>query len=150
MTRKGDTTYTPAIGAEICDRLSSGESLLSITKDLGIPYKTAYNWETQIPEHGANSARAREIGCHAIAEDCVKIADTPEIGVERTIKADGTEETREGDMIQHRRLRVDTRMRLLGKWLPKVYGDKTQLEHSGTVSIADVLREARERRRGEG
>ena len=32
-----------------------------------------------------------------------------------------------GEHIQRSRLRIETRMRLLGKWLPKVYGDKMAL-----------------------
>ena len=45
------------------------------------------------------------------------------------------------------RLQIDARKWLLSKMLPKKYGDKQQLEHSGSISIADTLREARERRK---
>ncbi len=144
------STYTPEIGAAICERLANGESLLRICKDMQIAYGTAYGWEVHVPEHRENSARAREVGCHAIADDCIEIADTPHEGIETIEKPDGSMETKRGDMTQHRRMRIDTRMRLLGKWLPKVYGDKQQIEHSGSISLADKLREAREKRRGEG
>ena len=36
-----------------------------------------------------------------------------------------------GEQVQRSRLRIDTRLRLLGKWLPKVYGDKVDL--TGTL-----------------
>lgn len=144
------TRYSNEISAQICERLANGESLLAICKDMNLSYSAARRWEQDIPEHAADSARAREIGCHALAEECIEIADTPEEGVETVEKPDGLVETRRGDMIQHRRLKIDTRMRLIGKWLAKVYGDKQQIEHSGTLSVAETLRQAREKRRGEG
>ncbi len=145
-----ESHYTPEKGAAICELLAQGVSLLAATKRLGIPYTTARNWEDDVPQHGADSMRARAKGCHALAEEALEIADTPEMGEEVTIKADGSEEVKRGDMIHHRRLRIDTRMRLIGKWLPNVYGDKQQIEHSGSVSIAETLRAAREKRRGDG
>ena len=121
------STYTAEDGATICAALSEGHSLLSICEAMGISYDTAYGWERDIPQHGKDSARAREIGCHAMADKCLQIACTPMIGEERTIRPDGSIEVREGDMLAHRKLMIDTHMRLLGKWLPKVYGDKVAI-----------------------
>lgn len=104
--------------------LAEGKSLLSICEVMGIPYSTARQWERDNPEHAANSARARELGCHFLAEQCLQIADTPLEGVETTTKADGGIEEKRGDMLAHRKLQIDTRMRLIGKWAPKIYGDK--------------------------
>ena len=118
------STYTPEDGETICAGLAEGRSLLEITQAMGIPYSTARSWEDTNPEHAANSARAREIGYRALSEECLRIADTPLIGEERTVKPDGSIEVREGDMLGHRRLQIDTRLRLLGKWAPKVFGDK--------------------------
>jgi hypothetical protein len=104
--------------------LSEGKSLLSICEVMGIAYSTARGWERDNPEHAANSTRARELGCHFLAEQCLQIADTPLEGVETTSKPGGIVEERRGDMLGHRKLQIDTRMRLIGKWAPKVYGDK--------------------------
>ena len=142
------TTYTPEKGAAICAGLAQGNSLLQTCKDLGIAVSTAWVWERDIPEHAENAVRAREAGCHVMACEMKDIADTPQIGVIRTTKPDGQIEEREEDMTQHRRLRIETRKWLLSKWAAKVYGDKQQIEHSGTVSIADTLRAAREKRKG--
>jgi len=141
------STFEPWIGETICEALAEGHSLLSICEAMGIPYVTAMGWETNVPEHGENATRAREIGCRHMAEEMQSIADTPQLGEIRTVKPDGTEEVRYEDMTQHRRLRIETRKWLLSKWASKVYGDKQQIEHSGTVGIADVLRAARERRK---
>ena len=125
MSRK--STYTDWAGEMICAGLSEGQSLLKICEAMGIPYQTARGWEQDNPLHAVNAARAREIGCHALAEQALAIADTPQIGVIRVTKADGGIEEREEDMTQHRRLQIDTRKWLLSRWLPKVYGDKLEL-----------------------
>lgn len=121
------TTFDPLDAETICEALAEGRSLLTICESMGISYATARRWEVDFPEHAANSARAREIGCHYLAEQCLQIADTPLMGVERTLKADGGIEVREGDMLAHRRLQIDTRMRLIGKWASKLYGEKLAL-----------------------
>lgn len=41
----------------------------------------------------------------------------------------------------HKRIMVDTRKWMLSKMLPKIYGDRLNLEHSGKVS-ADTMTEA--------
>ena len=92
----------------------------------------------------AKYARARAVGYERMAEEIVAIADTPMIGTKSVSKATGLEIT-EGDMIEHRRLQVDTRKWMLAKMLPKVYGDKQQIEHSGAVDIASTLLAARKR-----
>jgi hypothetical protein len=111
--------------------LAEGKSLLSICEAIGIPYSTARQWELDNPEHAANSARARELGCHFLAEECLQIADNTLEGIETTVKADGGIEERRGDMLAHRKLQIDTRMRLIGKWAPKLYGEKVTQEHTG-------------------
>ena len=119
--------YDKEDGETICAGLAEGRSLLEICQAIGINVSTAWYWERDIPEHAENSARAREIGYRVLSEQCLQIADTPLIGEERTVKPDGSVEVREGDMLGHRKLQIDTRLRLLGKWAPKVYGDKLAL-----------------------
>ena len=44
-----------------------------------------------------------------------------------------------GEHLQRSRLRVDTRKWMLSKALPKIYGDKTQVEANVTVRHEDAL-----------
>lgn len=134
----GKSTYTPEKGEAICARLAEGESLLSICTELGIPHSTARKWEAEIPEHGANSTRAREIGCHVLADQCVKIADEDQRDWEPVKDADGNivGVKVNGEHVQRSKLRIETRMRLIGKWLPKVYGDKTTLSNDPDAPFA--------------
>jgi len=121
------STYTAWAGEMICAGLAEGHSLLSICEAIGESYEAARRWEEDIPEHATNVARARAMGCHALADQALAIADTPKLGIVRTTKADGSIEERQEDMTAHRRLQIDTRKWLLAKWLPKVYGDKLEL-----------------------
>lgn len=156
-----DVRYTDAIAEEICNRLKDGESLNSICKDKHMPTESAVRGWAMDDYRGfsANYLRAREIGYSRLAEEIIQITNTPIIGEKRTTKpltmrnSDGDivptgeflEEVVTGDMIEHRRLQVDTRKWLLSKVLPKVYGDKQTLEHTGTLNVAEVLSAARKR-----
>lgn len=71
-----------------------------------------------------NYARADAMRADAEFDKMLAIADTPEIGEKRKINADGTIETTEGDMIEHRRLQIETRKWVLGKMNARKYGDK--------------------------
>jgi hypothetical protein len=45
------------------------------------------------------------------------------------------------------RLQVDARKWLMSKLMPKKYGDKVGVEHSGTIGVHDALAEALKRER---
>jgi hypothetical protein len=77
-------------------------------------------------------ARAREDGFDAIALDALKIAD---YGDDDFVE-DGEGNLRPNhELVQRSKLRVDTRLKLLAKWDPKRYGDKTAVEHSGSMRV---------------
>lgn len=120
--------YTPQVAAEICKRLAAGESLLGICEDPVMPHRsTVYEWVKDDRDGFADKyAQARNIGLDRMADEVLAIADTPVHGVKTRITADGIETT-EGDMIEHRRLQVDTRKWYLSKLAPKRYGDKLEL-----------------------
>ena len=133
--------YNAEDAATICAGLAEGNALLAICQAMGLPYATAMQWEFDHADHGDNAARARQIGCEAIAEEMLGIADTPQLGVETITKDDGKIETREGDMIRHRQMRIDTRKWLLSKWHKK-YAERQQIEHSGSIGLGDRFRQA--------
>lgn len=120
-------TYSKAKAEMICKMLSEGASLRVICEEDGMPPEaTVRAWALDdIEGFAAQYARARELGYDMLAEDILRIADTPVIGIKTVSKATGLETT-EGDMIEHRRLQVDTRKWMLSKMLPKRYGDKVE------------------------
>jgi hypothetical protein len=125
----------------ICDRLANGESLRAICRDEGMPSEaTVRAWALDdVCGFAAQYARARELGYDRLAEEILEIADTPKPGKSRVQKADGQVEEREADMIEHRRLQVDSRKWMLSKMLPKRYGDK--LELNGDLTVRTLVEE---------
>lgn len=116
------------IADQIVSWISEGKTLREFCRQEGIPvYSTIYDWMDKDEEFATRIARARLIGEEVIHQECLAIADQTQMGVIVTDKADGSTETKTADMLEHRKLRIDTRLKLLAKWNPKKYGDKLAL-----------------------
>ena len=119
---------------EICEWIAQGKTLRQWCRENGIHYSTVYLWMEKDEDFSQRFARARDIGTDCIADEIMDIADTQKEGVTTKITDRGVEETRE-DMLGHRKLQVETRLKLLAKWNPKKYGDKVGVQHEGGVSL---------------
>jgi hypothetical protein len=116
------STYTTDIANRICQRLALGEPLARICDDPDMPsFWCVWNWENTNEAFAKLSMRARELGTHYMADDCVRIAD------DKTLDP------------QDKRIRVDTRLRLIGKWNAKAYGDKQSIELDGRLETQGSL-----------
>jgi hypothetical protein len=135
--------YLPEIHAWI----ESGKTLRAYCRQDAKPsYGTVYDW-LEDKEKNSRFARARDLGEDQLAQECLEIADNTQIGEIVTLKPDGSQEIKSADMVEHRKLRIDTRLKLLAKWNPKKYGDKQAIEHSGEVTfgLAERINAARKR-----
>ena len=125
----------PAIIDEVCEWLASGRTVLDYCEQDGKPTdRLVYLHIAKDPDAVSRIAHARAQGADRLAEHALHIADTPQEGVIVTVDADGRKEVRE-DMLGHRKLQVETRLKLLAKWNSGRYGDRQQVEHSGGVSL---------------
>lgn len=107
MTKGKPTSCNQKIANEIIDMISDGNSLRFICKKLKLKYSTVRSWMvTHADTFFAHSTRAYEVGYDSIADECIEIADSSKSPNDK-------------------RIMIDTRLRLLGKWRPKKYGDKT-------------------------
>lgn len=127
--------YTQALGEAICAELGEGKPLRQICREHGLAWQTIYDWRKAHKEFDGAIAHARDIGMDAILEEALEIADTPLEGAETTIKANGDIEEKRGDMLGHRKLQIETRLKLLAKWNPNKYGDKIEQTHLGQVVV---------------
>jgi hypothetical protein len=119
---------------ELLERTANGEPLTRICTDRRMPNRqTVYEWEEKDEDFGRRFRAARARGIHALAEECLEIADSPNVTVNPKT---GEPEIRD---VQRDRLRIDTRLRLAGKWLPSAYGDK--IEHAGAVAITIIAQD---------
>lgn len=153
------TLYTPELLATIVERLSAGEPMASICRDEGMPAaRTVRDWiasnRASVPASvPAAIAGAREDGEEWLAAECLLIADTPCEGVveeyERKLidnpdDPDGGKveefvlsKRRVEDMLAHRKLRIDTRLKLLAKWNPRKWGEKVEL--AGHLTLEQLV-----------
>lgn len=133
------TKYTEELVAEICDRVANGTPLREICREEGKPtWSTIYSWIAGSDELFERFTRARELGTDAIAEDAIAILDAiPE-------RIDGGR--MDSAYVQWQKNRVEMRLKLLAKWNPRKYGDKTILSGDkenplvteSTVSVLDA------------
>lgn len=106
---------TEAELTDICNELAEGKSLRRICRERALAESSVRYWISKNEEAFAHSARARELGCDALADECIDIADDP------TIEA------------ADKRIKIDTRIRLIGKWSQR-YSDKVTVKSESTVT----------------
>lgn len=114
---------TPELLIEICDRIADGDSLRDICSSNEMPHKsTVLRWLEVQPDFATKYARARELQGDIMDERILTVADacTPE-----TAAAD--------------RVKIDAYKWRAAKLAPKRYGDKTSVEHSGGITLEQLV-----------
>jgi hypothetical protein len=142
--------FTQDIADRICSELAEGKSLRQILKAEDLPGQTTvFRWLAEKPEFEKQYAHAREAQAEKLADEIIDIADdgTNDYGFKESEDTDG-----EGakpvflpEQVQRSKLRVDARKWVASKLHPKKYGDYQRIDAQVSVSIADRLKEARER-----
>lgn len=123
-------TYSPEEAAIIKDRvcleIAEGKSLRSICEADDMPSaETIRVWLLDDAQFSAQYARAREEQADYYADEIIEIADTE-------------------DDPNKARVRIDARKWKASKMQPKKYGDKIDLNHSGTIEhLSDEQLESR-------
>lgn len=99
---------------DIIDRLAKGEPLAAICRTPGYPHPSTFrDWCNGDEALSRRFARAREDGFDAIAESTLDIVDNVD------------------EDPASRRVRAETRLKLLAKWDPKRYGEKVEVAGTG-------------------
>ncbi len=134
--------FTQGLAAEICERLAKGETLRSICRSDGMPdERTVRQWDEENRDgFSPHYARARVTGYHAIAEECLEIADDGSNDWIDRHKPDGeVERVLDHEHVTRSKLRLEQRRWHLSKMLPKIYGDRTEIEHTGQVGVISAV-----------
>lgn len=122
-----------SIGVEqMCDWIAEPKSLRQIADELSTDELTVWpanilNWFHDDDERSKHYARAMELRALKLADEIIEIAD--DVTGDMRVDKDGNE-TVDYEAIQRSKLRVDTRKWVASKLLPKVYGDKQQIDHT--------------------
>lgn len=136
------TVYSEEIASAICERLACGESLRKICGDEKMPaLRTVFDWlaDDRFLSFRTKYAHAREAQADTLFDEILDIADTPQLGEKTKTKPDGEVEVTSGDMIDHRRLQIETRKWMASKLHPKKYGDKLDLNVDGQMTLTPQI-----------
>lgn len=125
----------------ICAELEKGKSLVEIGQMEGFPARrTIHEWCENYPEVSAQIQRALDIGCDAMADEALRIADNSALDV-------GPDGKVNSEVVARSKLRVDTRLRLLAcrskRYNP--HGEKGGTVVNVGVQVNAMTDEARER-----
>ena len=114
----------------ICQRLADGSSLRKAAKAEGVGIQTVLDWAEASPDFAGQYAQARARGYSLLADEIIEISDDSQGDVIDTEQGPRVDAER----VARAKLRVDSRKWMLSKMLPKVYGDKVDVNHAGTVN----------------
>jgi hypothetical protein len=119
--------FTQEIADRICAELAEGKSLRAVCAQAGMPApSTVLAWAEADKAFAEQYAGARARGYQLLADEILEISDD----------ARGDDAER----VARSRLRVDSRKWLLSKMLPKIYGDKADVNLSGEIGIRTIER----------
>lgn len=113
---------TEKLVAAVLERLSLGETLTSISRDLKFSAMTWSRWLDEDETLNLAHAKARAAGADAVADHVLEIVDAPPERHEGKI---------DNGSISWARNRAEYRLKLLGHWRPDKYGTKTTTEITG-------------------
>ena len=120
----------PEIMEEVLFWISSGNTLRSYCRQEGKPaYSTIYNWLNKDEDLNARFTRAREMGADWIADSILEMVD------EKPVQTGGDNPRIDPAHVQWTKNRAEIRLKLLAKWFPQKWSDKTNVDHSGGVSV---------------
>jgi hypothetical protein len=134
---------TSELAAEICHRVAHGGTVTRLGEDLP-GHTTIFRWREEFDWFACAYARAIEDRHEYWAAQVKEIAFTPELGVKterQGVKGLVVTKVIEGDMIEHRRLKVDTLKWLLSK-LSNKFKDKVDVNHGGQPDGVPIKTEA--------
>jgi terminase small subunit-like protein len=133
------TKYNAKIGGRILSKIDAGLSVRKICAQEGMPTcSTVYRWLIENQEFSEQYAKSKESQAEGYAEEIIDISD--EIPIRTVCDPDGgTSEAIDSAGVARNRLRVDARKWIASKLLPKKYGERIGLDHSGTVTLESLL-----------
>lgn len=120
--------------------LDKNYSLNKAAKEVGISASTFHVWCSKNAKLKERYELASNARIEALFDEILEISDNTEIGITEKTTQNGVETTR-GDMIAHRRLKIDARKWFLSKVAPKRFGDKVEIDQKidGNINVKEVV-----------
>lgn len=118
------SSYTPEIGARICDGMAGGKSLQEVCREEGMPHPgTVWRWRMEHEAFRENYARAREAQGDHYGR---KVAEVAEAVLRGEVVPDVARVAMDG-------------LKWSAARMNRSWGDKQEVEHSGGFEIKVTL-----------
>lgn len=114
------TTFTQQLADQICERMANGETLRAVCRDIGTQHSTVIEWTFNNKPFSDQYAQARQKQADSYADMIL-------------------DEAFNSHDAQIGRLRVDALKWVASKLAPKRYGDKVEVEQTGTTKIRVIM-----------
>lgn len=114
------TKFTQELADTICFRIANGETLRAICRDIDLPPSTVIEWTMNNKTFSEQYAQSRQKQADAYADMIL-------------------DEAFNSHDAQIGRLRVDALKWVASKLAPKRYGDKVEVEQTGTQKIRVIM-----------
>lgn len=135
------SSYTPWKAKAICTRLMMGETLRAICARKYYPAKASvFRWLIDNETFRDQYTQAREIQQEHFYDEMFEISDDASNDwMERNTKeGEAPGYQLNGEHVQRSRLRIDTRKWAMERMSAKRYGNKQQIEHSGSIKYDNI------------
>jgi hypothetical protein len=137
-----NVTYTPEMGARVCEQVSQGFTLKQLAEMPQMPHMhTVFLWLARHEDFRTMYDAARSVQMESFIEECLEIADDGSNDYIDRVNPRTGEITQvpNYDHINRSRLRVDTRKWIAGKIVPNKWGERPQVELTASVKATFVV-----------
>jgi hypothetical protein len=133
---KGTLPFSEPLAIEICERVSSGELLISICVDEHMPtVRRVTQWLRESPEFAALYRESIQDRLVIFEEEIIKVADDASRDFRDVVRHGRPTRVLDGDAIARAKLRVEVRLKHLKAYKPSIWGESQTL----TVKQNDPL-----------
>jgi len=148
-----NSRYTDAIARKICERLMMGESMAQICKDPRMPtVRSVTRWlaDPQLADFREMYYFARRVQAEVRIDEIIEIADDTTNDWENVYDKNGEVVGLKpnNEAIQRSRVRIDTRKWLAARLVPRIYGERKEIDLDVTGDLAELLKAAANRDKG--
>lgn len=122
----------PETMEELKQRITDGETLHGVSAALNVPHGLFASWVESEPARMNAYKAALRVRADALLHEALTVSANTQEG--QTVKEgpDGVVTTTE-DMLGHRKLRVDTNLKIAARWDPARFGDSQRVELTAKV-----------------
>lgn len=139
--------YNAPLARKICEKIMSKQSLKDICKDPRMPnLSTVVRWlaNPKLTDFREMYYYARRVAAELYVDEIFEIADDGSNDWKPRYDKDGglIDYVPDQEAIQRSRVRIDARKWYASKMVPRIYGEKTNIELDVTGDLAELLKKA--------